>query len=122
MDRRDILKAAALLALPSALTRPAQASIPLITHGQFAKTHTTKNDLFTNWRRVQQFTIALQVDRPARMRLSFNACMRLADDMDRMAVYAISAGLRGPASANDWPGTENAFWGRPPEIPGCSAK
>ncbi|WP_100959116.1 hypothetical protein [Bosea sp. FBZP-16] len=120
MDRRQFFAlGAAAAAAPLLLPRSALASIPLITHGEFAKTHTTKNDMFFNWRRVQQFTIGLKVDRPARMRLGFNACVRLADFMERMSAYAISAGLRGPAAADVWPGTEDPFWGRPPEIPGC---
>lgn len=120
MDRRRLLAlAASATAAPLVFSQRALASIPSITHGQFAKTHTTKNDLFWNWRRAEQFTVALRVDRPARLELHFNACLKLADDRERMSVYALSAGLRGPAATNVWPGTENPFWGRPPEIPGC---
>ncbi len=120
MDRRRFLKlGVAAAASPLILPRPALATVPLITHGEFAKTHTTKNDMFWNWRRVEQFTIGLQVERRTRFRLGFNACLRLADRMDRMAVYAISAGLRGPSTANNWPGTADPFWSRPPEIRGC---
>jgi len=119
MLRRDFLKGSTLALAPFGLIRPAEADIPLISHDGFAKTHTPRSDMFWNWRRVQQFTIALRAERRAPLRLHFNASLKLADDRERMSVYAISAGLRGPAPANEWPGTDDPFWGRPPEIPGC---
>jgi hypothetical protein len=117
MNRRSVLLSP--LALPW-LAVPARASsTPLITHGQFTKTHSTGQDMFWHWRRNDHFSIALSVDYPAIIDLRFSASLRLKAHMQRMSVAAVRACLRGPARRNNWPAHTDPFHDMPPEIPGC---
>lgn len=122
MDRRTFLSlGAAAVGGPLLDQAAAFANTvpPLISHGGVAKTHVVANDMFWHWRRCNPFTIGLHVTQPTRLRLHFNACLRLTDKMSRMSVAAVRACLRGPQAGNDWSAFDNPFHQMPPEIPGC---
>lgn len=121
MHRRTVLSLA--LAAPFVLrSGRGFATVPIIVHGEWTKTHSGANDMFWNWRRNNNFTIELDVEHATTLRVDFAANFKLKSDRERMSVCAVSIGLRGPASNQSWPGTSDPFVNRPPEIPGCFAR